>query len=73
MDNMTRRWYAMSKVQKIAFLQRYPVDVRMELLNALTFPQTGREVREFIDSLFEWNEKRRGTEARSVKLLREAK
>ncbi len=41
----------------------------MELLEALTFPETGREVQEFVDSMFEWEEKRRGPEARYVKRL----
>jgi len=68
-----QQWNAMSKAQKIAYLQRYPVDVRMELLDVLTFPETGREVREFVDSMFEWEEKRRGPEARAMKLFRSVK
>ncbi len=31
--------------------------------------RTGREVQEFVDSMFEWEEKRRGPEARYVKRL----
>ncbi len=56
MDSLQQQWNLWSKAQKIAYLQCYPLDVRMELLEALTFPETGREVR-------------RGPEARYVKRL----